>query len=172
MKALEREAIDSLLGIIPNHPRVRIAHFSESGEVFVDALNALAKDREYEYQLSIVNADFLSATRERCSFNDISLIKGMKWEQNRYASEARQFDFLFVTAEVPQDFRREFAQKIYSHIKSAGQIILFLEKHNSQNCDEWQMFLEEYAFVSMSTLDIFKNYELLIARKMHGWSGK
>ena len=172
MKPLETEAINSLLGIVSSHPRVRIAHFSEGGKVFVDALNDLAKEREYEYQLSIIGREFLAETKARCSLNDISLIKGIKWEQNRYASEARQFDFLFVTAQVPNDFRREFAKKIYSHIKSAGQIILFLEKNNRQNIDEWQMFLEEYAFVSMSTLDIFQNYELLIARKMHGWSGK
>lgn len=172
MKKLESESINQLLEIIPNYPGLRVSQFSDGGEVFSNILYSLCVERGYEYQLNVFNEDFYIKAKNLYGGDKLSFVKLIKWNQRRYASLAKQYDVLFVTATVPNEHRELFTKNIYSHIKSAGHIILFLEKGNYQDIDEWRSFLEEYLFVSISTLDIFENYEILIAKKMHGWGGK
>jgi hypothetical protein len=172
MKNLETKSIKQLLEIIPDHPGLRLSQFSDGGELFSDALSALCLEREYEYQLNILNEEFYPKAVERYGNNELSSVKKIKWEQRRYGSPAKQYDFLFITAEIPKEHRKFFAKTIHSHIKSAGHLILFLEKNNQKNIEEWYSFLEEYLFVAMNTIDLFENYEIFIAKKMHGWGGK
>jgi hypothetical protein len=173
MKKLQANEIEQLLEIISKHPRLRIAHFSEGGKVFIETLNQLSIEQGYEYQLHILEEKLHQELKENLVINEISNIRRIKWVQNRYASPALQYDLLFVTASIPNDYKEAFAKKIYSHIKSAGEIILFLEKNDRKNSDEWKIFLEEYLFVAINVeVEIFENYDILIARKMHGWGGK
>jgi len=172
MKNLEIKPIKQLLEIIPNHPGLRISQFSDGGEKFSNLLSELCISREHEYQLNVLDEEFYPKAIELYANGALSSVKRIKWEQRRYASPAKQYDFLFITATVPQNHRRLFAQTIHSHIKSAGHLVLFLEKNNQQNIDEWYSFLEEYLFVAMNTIDLFDNYEIFIAKKMHGWGGK
>ena len=173
MKKLQANEIEQLLEIISKHPRLRIAHFSDGGEVFINTLNQLSVEQGYEYQLHVLDEQLHQEVKANLPINEISNIKRIKWEQNRYASPALQYDLLFVTASIPNDYKEAFSKKIYSHIKSAGEIILFLEKNDRINSDEWRIFLEEYLFVAINIeCNIFENYDILIARKMHGWGGK
>ncbi len=172
MKKLETKSIQQLLGIIPNYPSLIISQFSDGGEVFSNALSSLCLEREHEYQLNVLDEAFLFKAKELYGKNNLLTIKHIKWNQRRYSSLAKQYDFLFVTATVPDEHRSFFAKNIHSHIKNAGHIVLFLEKNNQKNRDEWWSLLEKYLFVAISSLDIFENYEILIAKKMHGWGGK
>jgi len=173
MKKLKSNEIKQLLEILSEHPRLRIAHFSDGGEEFIQTLNDLSVERGYEYQLHTLNDELYQNVNKNYTMNEISLIRRIKWTQRRYASPALQYDLLFVTATVPEDYRETFAKNIYSHIKSAGEIILFIEKGNHQNADEWRIFFEEYLFVAINIeTDMFENYDIFIARKMHGWGGK
>jgi len=173
MKKLQENEIEQLLEILSEHPRLRIAHFTEGGELFINRLNQLSVEKGYEYQLHLLDDNLHRKLKENLVINDISNIKRIKWEQNRYASPALQYDLLFVTASIPNDYKEAFAKKIYSHIKSAGEIILFLEKGELKNSDEWRVALEEYLFVAINIeVNMFENYDILIARKMHGWGGK
>ena len=172
MKKLEIKSIRQLLEIIPNHPGLRMSQFSDGGESFSNALSSLCLVREYEYQLNVLDEVFFTKAKELYGNNNLSIVKRIKWDQRRYSSLAKQYDILFVTAMIPDNYRKLFAKNIYSHIKSDGYLVLFLEKHNQKNSEEWYIFLEEHLFVAISTLDIFENYEILIAKKMHGWGGK
>jgi hypothetical protein len=173
MKKLKSNEIKQLLEIISEHPRLRIAHFSDGGEDFIQALNDISVERDYEYQLHTLDEELYQKVNENYTMNEISLIRRIKWKQRRYASPALQYDLLFVTATVPEDYRETFAKNIYSHIKSAGEIILFLEKDNQNYNDEWIVFFEEYLFTAINIeKDFFENYDIFIARKMHGWGGK
>jgi hypothetical protein len=173
MKKLDKKSIDLLLEIIPNHPGLRISQFSDGGDSFSNALSELSLLREYEFQLNVVdNEEFYEKAQQLYSKEKLSSVKRIKWDQRRYASPAKQYDFLFITADIPKNHRKLFAKTIHSHIKSSGHLVLFLEKDNYQNIDEWYSFLEEYLFVAINTIDLFDNYEILIAKKMHGWGGK
>ena len=172
MKKLETKSITQLLEIIPNHPGLRMSQFSDGGEAFSDALSNLCLEREHEYQLNVLDEIFFIKAKELYGKNSLSIVKRIKWEQRRYSSLAKQYDVLFVTATVPDEHCKFFAKNIHSHIKSSGHLVLFLEKNNQENSDKWKLFLEEYLFVAISTIDMFENYDILIAKKMHGWGGK
>ena len=171
MKKLEQKSVYQLLAIIPNHPATRIMHFSDGGKPFCYAIKSFCKERTYEYQLNISNENFLNEIKEEYSVKGLSSTKLIQWDQRRYASMARLYDFLFITVDVPQEYREPFIKNVFHHIKSAGNIILFLPKNDRQIVQEWWEILEENLFVAMNTIDMFENYEILIAKKMHGWGG-
>jgi hypothetical protein len=171
MKNLEPEAITQLLNIIPDHPATRIMHFSEGGEPLCRAIKELCITREYEYQLNILKSDFQERAQEIFAEKGVCSTKLIKWEQRRYATMARLYDFLFITATVPDEQREMFIKNVFPHIKSAGNIILFLPKEKPHITEAWWRVLEDNLFVAMNTIDIFEHYEILIAKKMHGWGG-
>ena len=171
MKNLEQKAIEQLLSIIPDHPATRIMHFSDGGEALSDSIISLCKEREYEYQLNILDSAFQEKAEALYAQKGLCSTKLITWEQRRYASMARLYDFLFITATVPEEQRKMFIKNVFHHIKSAGNIILFLPKNEPKIIEDWWRILEDNLFVAMNTIDMFENYELLIAKKMHGWGG-
>ncbi len=52
MKNIEKDKLEKLLEIIPDYPALRIAHFSESGEMMTEILSNFCQKREYEYQIN------------------------------------------------------------------------------------------------------------------------
>jgi len=169
MKKLENRLIKQLIEIIPNHPALRVLQFTDGGEQFSNILSEFCLSQEYEYQLNVLDEIFYQKAIELYGNNMLSSVKLIKWEQRRYTSHAKLYDFIFVTANVPKNHREFFSKTVHSHIKNAGHIILFLEKNNQQNLEEWYNILEENLFVAINNIDLFKNYDTLIAKKMHGW---
>ena len=172
MKYLETNSIEKLLTIIPESPATRVMHISDGGDPLYVHLKAFCLSKEYEYLLATLNDDFYTSKKEESSREDLHFVKKITLEQRGYASLSKQYDFLFVSAKIPVDFENEFVKKVHGHIKSSGNIILFLPKHDSTVIRRWYEHLEEHLYVAMNTLDIFEHYELLIAKKMHGWGGK
>lgn len=173
MKALEPTAIEQLLSIIPNHPATRIMHISDGGdEVLCERFKNFVMEHDYDYLLNIANETFYTQMRDQ--FEDVSScnIKKINLQQRVYAPMAKLYDFVFVTATLPESVQNTFIQKIHLHIKSSGNIILFLPKNERTLLRRYYEDLEEHLYVAMNTIDIFENYEILIARKMHGWGGE
>jgi len=170
MKNLESKKIEQLLSIIPDHPATQIMHITQNDKKLSDALESLVKKNEYTLLLNVTDSNACSELKEHYC-NESCSVKKMKFEQRRYASMAKLFDFVFVTATVPNEFQEQFAKTIHGHIKNAGNIILFLEKNNLQVVDRWRQILEENYFVATNTIDLFSEYEILISKKMHGWGG-
>jgi hypothetical protein len=170
MKNLESKQIEQLLSIIPNHPAIRIMQISQCGTELSDALTTLVKQREYEFLLNITDETFYEEALDRYN-DDTCSVKKMKFEQRRYVSMAKTYDYIFVTADIPLEIQEQFTKTIHGHIKNAGNIILFLEKGNLKVLDGWRTTLEENYFVATNTIDMFKEYEIVISKKMHGWGG-
>ena len=170
MKNLESKKIEQLLSIIPNHPAMRIMHISQSGTQLSDALATLAIEREYEFLLN-VNSDVFYEEIKDAYPHDLCAVKKIKFEQRRYATMAKMYDYIFVTADIPDALQEQFSKTIHGHIKNAGNIILFLEKNNLKVLDGWRQLFEENYFVATNTIDLFEEYEIIISKKMHGWGG-
>ena len=170
MKNLESKKIEQLLSVIPDHPAMQIMHITQQDKQLSNALETLVKEREYTLLLNVTDDGYYDELKERYC-DDSCSVKNMKFEQRRYASMAKMFDFVFVTATVPDEFQEQFAKTIHGHIKNAGNIILFLEKNNLKVLDRWRQILEENYFVATNTIDMFNEYEILISKKMHGWGG-
>lgn len=171
MKNLEKKPIEQLLSIIPNHPATRIMHISEGGKAFCDAIKKFVKVYDFEYLLNITDAQFYEEMHKTYDDEECCKVKKITLEQRRYVMMAKQYDFLFVTTTIPNELIDEFIKRVYGHIKSAGNIILFLPKNNLENNEKWRASLEEHFFVAINTIDLFEHYEIMIAKKMHGWGG-
>ena len=52
MKKIEKNKLVKLLGIIPESPALRLAHFSDSGEEMIEIISDFCKTKEYEYQIN------------------------------------------------------------------------------------------------------------------------
>jgi len=171
MKNLEPKRVEQLLSIIPNHPATRIMQISQQGMQLSDALASLATEREYEFLLNITNDIFYEEIKERYPNNPECKVKKLRLNQRRYVSMAKMYDFVFVTASIPDEIQEQFAKTIHGHIKNAGNIIIFLPKNSLKILDTWRQILEENYFVASNTIDLFDEYEILISKKMHGWGG-
>jgi hypothetical protein len=169
MRSLEKKSIEQIISIIPNHPATRILHISDGGEELSLELKEFAKRRDFEYLLNITNDIFYHKVKDRYSDGANCIVHKMRFEQRRYVNMAKQFDFLFVTAKIPNDFREEFLKRVHSHIKNAGNIILFLPKEDLEIKEQYLKSLEDTLFVAINSIDMFKNYEIIVAKKMHGW---
>ena len=170
MKKLESKKIEQLLSIIPEHPATRIMYISHNDLQLSDTLANFVKDRDYELLLNITDDIFYEEIKDR--YKDKStIVKKMNFQQRRYVSMAKLYDYIFVSSNVPDELQEQFAKSIHSHIKNAGNIILFLPKNDLRVLDTWQQVLDENYFVATNSIDIFENYEILISKKMHGWGG-
>jgi hypothetical protein len=170
MKKLELKKIEQLLSIVPDHPALRIMHITNGDNQLTDALFTLIKDKEYELLLNLVTDDNYEAIKEKYTDKEVT-VKKITFEQRRYASMAKTYDYVFLSATVPETLQNQFAKTIHAHIRNTGNIILFLEKNNLKLLDSWRQVLEENYFVASNTIDLFDEYEVLSSKKMHGWGG-
>ena len=169
MKNLELKKIEQLLSIVPNHPALRIMHITDGDSQLTDALFKLIQNKEYELLLNVITDDH-EDIKEKYRHKEVT-VKKITFEQRRYASMAKTYDYVFVSATVPETLQNQFAKTIHTHIRNAGNIILFLEKDNLKLLDSWRQVLEENYFVASNTIDLFDEYEVLSSKKMHGWGG-
>jgi len=169
MKNLEPKAIEQLLSIIPNHPATAILHISDGGDEFCDKLKDFTAQNDYEYRLNITDRDFFEKKKIEYESYNWCKVNLMRYEQRRYVTMAKMYDFVFVTANVPESNQEEFVKRINSHMKNGANIILFLPKGDIKSKYKWYEYLDEALFVATNSIDIFKNYEIVISKKMHGW---
>ena len=172
MKNIEKDKLEKLLEIIPDYPALRIAHFSESGEMMTEILSDFCQKREYEYQINCTDSSFFDAISNK--FKDTKEVKPVKFtlERPRYMIQGKIYEYLFVTTTIKEELRSDFLKKAHGIIKNAGNIIIFLPKGSYEERYNWMALLEKHYYVASNTIDdLFKNYDVLISKKMHGWGG-
>ena len=172
MKNIEKDKLEKLLEIIADAPALRIAHFSESGEIMTEILSDFCQKKGYEYQINCTNSSFFETISDK--FKDINAVKPIKFtlERPRYMTQGKIYEYLFVTTDIKEEMRSDFLKKAHGIIKNAGNIIIFLPKGSYEERYDWIALLEEHYYVASNTIDdLFENYDVLISKKMHGWGG-
>jgi hypothetical protein len=172
MKPLERKSLEKLLGIVPDHPVIRLLHFADSGTEAPQILADFATRKGYEYQINCLDETFFASMQHR--FGDSKSVKPVKFtlQRPRYMIQGKIFDYVFVTAPITEEMREAFLQRVHPIIKNGGNILLFLPKGDRTQRWEWTALLEENYYVATSTIDdLFAHYDVVISKKMHGWGG-
>jgi hypothetical protein len=172
MKHIEQDKLETLLQIIAPAPALRIAHFSESGEDFVEIIGDFCSKNEYEYQINCTEPSFFETLNS--NYKDHPYIKPIKFslERPRYMMQGKLYEYLFVTSTIEAEIRSDFLKKTHGIIKNAGIIVIFLPKGSHTERYDWMALLEEHYYVASSTIDdLFEHYDILISKKMHGWGG-
>jgi len=172
MKNIEKEKLEQLLQIIPNHPMIRIAHFADSGLAMTEILSDFCQKKNYEYQINCTDPSFYTKAAEKYVGVDGVKVIEFPLTKPRYMMQGKLYDFVFVSSVIEEPLFEEFIKRCHPIIKNAGNIIFFLSKKSSTECYEWIRLLEEHYYVASSIIDdMFENYNVLISKKMHGWGG-
>ncbi len=172
MKNIEKDKLEKLLEIIPDSPALRIAHFSESGEMMTEIISNFCRKKEYEYQINCTNTSFFETISD--NFKEIKEVKTLKFtiERPKYMIQGKIYEYLFVTTVIEKKMRSDFLKRAHGIIKNAGHILIFLPKGSYEERYDWMALLEEHYYVASNTIDdLFENYDVLISKKMHGWGG-
>ncbi|MEA3455279.1 MAG: hypothetical protein U9R26_02110 [Campylobacterota bacterium] len=170
MKNLEKEPLETLLSIMGSTPSFKIAHFTDGGEELIEMLNEYCISHEYQYQVNCTEKTFYEKVDEH--YKDIKNTKVVNFPLQRrsYMIQSQEYNFIFVTTEIEENFRKDFLQRVHKIIRSAGNLILFLPKRGYTERDNWIAALEESLYVSTSVIDdMFEHYDIILSRKMHGW---
>ncbi|MEA1952859.1 MAG: hypothetical protein U9O24_00515 [Campylobacterota bacterium] len=172
MKNIEKNRIEQLLEIISDAPALRIAHFTEGGEPFIEALNDFCHEKTYEYQLNCTTPSFYEEMKTKFELTPHLKAVNFSLDRPRYMTQAKLYEYLFVTTRIKEETRSDFLKKVHGIIKNAGIIIVFLPKGSLEERYHWVSLLEEHYFVASNTIDdLFEHYDVLISKKMHGWGG-
>jgi hypothetical protein len=172
MKHIEPDKLNQLLEIISPAPALRIAHFSDGGEKMVELLEDFCSQNTYEYQINATDSSFFERLQQ--NYKESPTVKSMNFslERPRYMLQGKLYEYLFVTSTIPTEMRSDFLKKAHSMIKNAGMILIFLPKGERTQYYEWIALLEEHYYVASSIIDdLFKYYDVIVSKKMHGWGG-
>lgn len=99
----------------------------------------------------------------------IKYIEFKSQKDARLTATAREYEYVILSdilSHCPN--KDKILQLIYKAIENSGNIII-LEDKKHQNKDEILEILDELGFTASNAIDLFENYELLTAKKMHHW---
>ncbi len=173
MKNMEPEKVEQLLQIIQKKPAQRIVHFSNGSHILSKALAALCKEYQSDYYLNCVkDACFEKA---KTKYENQSHVHVMKFalQRPRYKIQGIEYDYLIATLNFQEVDKESFLSKCYPIIRTGGNIVLLIPNANYNQQDEWNALLEEKYYVSATIInDIFDDYDVIVAKRMHGWGNE
>jgi len=170
MKEIEQEKLDQLMEIIKPAPALRIAHMCDGEEEMIGSVSRFCVENGYEYQINCMDASASAIISER--YREVTEVRCIHFNLARpkYMTQGKFYEYLFVTADIPESLQGSFLKKAHGIIKNDGLILIFLPKKAHIECDVWMQLLETHYYVASSLIDdLFENYSLIISKKMHGW---
>ncbi len=170
MSKIEKKELELLLSIIPNHPLTQLFHINDYNISLSNDLNDFVKKNEFEYDITTTNEDFLEELNNKIeNISNKTTIHKLDLKQHRYNRHSKIYDFVFVTMDIDKiEDLGLFFKKLHSIIKNSGYLLLFIEK-NQNNLPKILQLLEDKLYVAINTIDISTKYEVISAKKMHGW---
>lgn len=87
----------------------------------------------------------------------------------RLKSSARDFEYIILSDILSYCPNKDKIVKImYKALENSANIII-LEKKSNQNLDEIKELLDKTSFVAINHIDLFEEYNLITAKKLHMW---
>ena len=118
------------------------------------------------------NIDFLNPTLEEI----VSSLEG-KLEYKDFIDEnsarlrasAREFEYIILSDILSLCPNKDKILKImYKALENSANIII-LEKKSNENMQEIKELLDKTSFVAINDIELFEDYNLITAKKMHMW---
>ncbi len=170
MNKIEKKELELLLSIIPNHPLTQLFHINDDNINLSNDLNNFVKANKFEYDITTTDENFIEELKTNIqNISDKTTIHKLDLKQHRYNRHSKIYDFAFITMNLKEikDLGL-FFKKLHSIIKNSGYLLLFVEK-NQENMPEILQLLEDKLYVAINKIDISSKYEVISAKKMHGW---
>ena len=170
MKNLEKDKLQSLLDIMGSNPSLQIAHFTQESNLLTQMLYEYCNKRDYLYQINCTDLTFYEEMSNRFKDEKKVQIRNFSLDRKSYMMQGKQYDFLFVSTPITENIKSDFLKRVHNIICNAGNIIIFIDKENKEECYDWTKLLEEHNYVATNTIsDLCKHYSIIISKKMHGW---
>jgi len=149
-----------LFEVIPNYPGLNISIINESYDSCVDKLVDFCIGIEANLYIKTLNE--LNIKVEKNIY-----VENFSFEQARYNKKSLQYDFMFLCAQNQSTLDlSEVFKKCYRVIKNAANLFILCKK---KKCQDMMELLEETNYVAISTIELNADYEIVCAKKMHGW---
>jgi hypothetical protein len=169
MKHLPKEQTDLLMQIISTHyPSQQILHISDLENDLHEALYDFTKEKDFEYDLKTIESRLPEESLKDTHTG--FTVEALDLSAKGYNKHAKKYENIFVTLE-PERLTRyldTFFKKSYRIMKNAAVIAVIVPK-GSPAKEKIEAQLEKDYFVALNTIDIFDDYDVITAKKMHGW---
>jgi len=87
----------------------------------------------------------------------------------KLSGTAREFEYIILSDIISHCPNRDKIMKImYKALENSANIII-LEKREHNNVDEIKVLLDKSSFVAINHIDLFKEYVIITAKKLHMW---
>lgn len=84
-------------------------------------------------------------------------------------ASAREFEYIVLSDILLYCPNKDkILKQIYRALENSANIII-LEKKSNKNLDEIKELLDKTSFVAINNIDLFEEYNLITAKKMHMW---
>jgi len=148
--------IEPIFELIPNYPGIYIALIEDQNHDEADSLNKFCQN---------INASLHVKNLSNKKYDKSLHVDEFDLVQARYNNNAVQYDFVFVCVEEIENLP-DTANKIYRILKNAGH--LFFLCKNELTHKQSKIF-ENSNFVAINTISLNDEYDIISAKKMHGW---
>jgi len=168
MKILKRDQCNLLMQIISSHyPNQQILHLTDGCCNLHQTLFDLTKTKGYEYDLRPINSEIDDLPIQK---HPDLLIKPLKLDAVDYSLNSKRYENIFVTLdpESIEDNSVEIFKKFFRIMKNGAVVAILIPKGESL-LNIIDKNLEESYFVAINHIDIFDDYDVVTAKKLHGW---
>jgi hypothetical protein len=170
MKTLDTKQAEQLLEIIQSKPGQRIVHFSAEEYGLSKILHQFSQENDNNYYLYCTEKTFYETAKETYQGESNIRVVNFNTLRPRYMIQGIEYDYLIAELDFTQEDKAVFLEKCYPIIRTGGNIILLIPNSSTQIRDEWQSVLEEQYYVSVNIINnIFDDFDVIVARRMHGW---
>ena len=127
----------------------------------------IEKAKQIDARLDIQSLASIYETNTAYEDKQTVFVREFSFTQDQYNLHQRQYDFVFVCVDVGNVEELEtITKKFYRITKNAGYLFYFSQPTITPTITK---ILEECNFVAINTIDISKDYDIISAKKMHGW---
>lgn len=173
MKNLEQDKVEQLLHIIRDKPGQRIVHFSDGSHILTRSLSKWCKQHHSHYYLYSTKSAFYDKSVTKYANQSHTHIVKFNLNRPTYMIQDIQYDYLIATVDLTQEDKALFLEKCYPIIKIGGSIIVLIPKSTYVQRDEWRDILTVQYYVSTNIIDdLFEEYDVIVAKRMHGRESK
>ena len=148
--------IEPLFELIPDYPGMYIAIIEDENYDEVESLHEFCTN---------INASLHVKNLSKKQYDSSLHVDEFEFEQNRYNNHAVQYDFVFICAKEVNDLLK-VANKTYRILKNAGHLFFLCKKEFSAGAFE---IFENSNYVAINTINLNDEYDIISAKKMHGW---
>ncbi|WP_300363922.1 hypothetical protein [Hydrogenimonas sp.] len=153
--------------ISPHYPRQLIMQLTDGSTDLHRTLFEFTKSKGFEYDLKTVGCeiDDLEAQSHPCC-----RIESLDLAARQYNRHARVYENIYVTlsAERLEGDIQTILKKFFRITKNAGVLTMLIER-GTPLLERIDSDLEAGYFVAVNHIDIFDDYDVVTAKKLHGW---